>query len=190
MIYSYVLKVDNGSAPNPFWGLCTLTICKPSIRRVAKINDWIIGTGSKKNNNSNHIIYAMKVSDKKTIEEYDNFCKENLFNKIPNFRSGDHRISGDCIYDYSIKDNPVIRKSVHNDKNKKRDLSGKNSLLSNHFYYFGSNPVLIPFELSELIKIGPGHKKIESDIIINKFENWINKFELNKVYADPINKLW
>ena len=46
-IYSYVLRIDDGAAPNPFWGLCTLTICKPAIRRNAQIADWIIGTGSK-----------------------------------------------------------------------------------------------------------------------------------------------
>jgi hypothetical protein len=46
-IYSYVLRIDDGAATNPFWGLCTLTICKPAIRRNAQIGDWVIGTGSK-----------------------------------------------------------------------------------------------------------------------------------------------
>lgn len=38
-IYSYVLRTDDGAAPNPFWGTCTLTICKPVIRRTAHIGD-------------------------------------------------------------------------------------------------------------------------------------------------------
>lgn len=46
-LFSYVLRFDDGAAPNPFWGTCTLAICKPDIRRTANIDDWIIGTGSK-----------------------------------------------------------------------------------------------------------------------------------------------
>ena len=192
-IYSYVIRIDSGSAPNPFWGVCTLTICKPVIRRVAKIGDWILGTGSKNtklkdgkiHDFSGHIVYAMKITDKKTMYEYDYFCKENLINKIPNFRTNDWKIRlGDCIYDYS-KLNPTIRRSVHNESHRKVDLGGENSLMSTHFYYFGSEPVKIPIELLELVKSGKGHKKIESSILIKEFEGWINQFDLNRLYADP-----
>lgn len=47
-IYSYVLSYDAGSAPNPFGGLCSLTICTPNIKKRAQVGDWIIGLGSKK----------------------------------------------------------------------------------------------------------------------------------------------
>ncbi len=50
-IYSYVLRYDDGVAPNPFFGFCTLAVCKPVIRRKAQVGDWIIGTGSKENVN-------------------------------------------------------------------------------------------------------------------------------------------
>lgn len=70
-LYSYVLRVDDGAAPNPYWGTCTLTICKPDIRRCAQVGDWIVGTGSKnvrlKDGNkydfSDDVVYAMKVTD-------------------------------------------------------------------------------------------------------------------------------
>jgi hypothetical protein len=45
-LFTYCIPYDDGAAPNPFWGLCTLAICKPSIRRVAKEGDWVVGTGS------------------------------------------------------------------------------------------------------------------------------------------------
>lgn len=35
-LFSYCIPYDDGAAPNPFWGLCTLAICKPRIRRAAK----------------------------------------------------------------------------------------------------------------------------------------------------------
>lgn len=39
-IYSYVLRYDDGVAPNPYGGVCTLAICKPVIRKKPK---WVIG---------------------------------------------------------------------------------------------------------------------------------------------------
>lgn len=33
-LFSYVVETDSGFAPNPFFGVCTLARCKPSIRRA------------------------------------------------------------------------------------------------------------------------------------------------------------
>lgn len=193
-IYSYVLRIDDGSAPNPFWGLCTLTICKPVIRRNAQIGDWIIGTGSKNTklkdgkiyDFSDSIVYAMKITAKKSLREYDEYCKKHLTQKIPKWKTEDWRLRvGDCIYDYSTNDEPTIRKGVHNEGNRQKDLSGFNSLLSNHFYYFGVEARPLPLELKELIKKGRGHKKIERVDLIQEFEKWIEQFEKNELYADP-----
>ena len=76
-LYSYILRIDDGAAPNPFWNVCTFTVCKPAIRRTAKIGDWIIGTGSKNSNCndgnthdlSDSVVYAMRVSNKMTLAE-------------------------------------------------------------------------------------------------------------------------
>lgn len=81
-LYSYIIPTDDGAAPNPFGNTCTLTICKPAIRRSAMPGNWVIGTGSKnvflrngvKKDFSKHLVYAMLVTDKKTLEEYDSFC--------------------------------------------------------------------------------------------------------------------
>lgn len=48
-LFSYVIPHDGGSAPNPYFGICTLAICKPVIRRTAKVEDWVVGLGAKKN---------------------------------------------------------------------------------------------------------------------------------------------
>jgi len=64
-----------------FGRLCTLTICKPAIRRNAQIGDWVIRTGSKNiklkdgkiYDFSDSIVYAMKITDRKTLNEYDEF---------------------------------------------------------------------------------------------------------------------
>lgn len=193
-LYSYVLRIDDGAAPNPFWGTCTLTICKPAIRRTAQIGDWVIGTGSKntqlkdgvKADFSDSIVYAMKVTDKKSLSEYDTHCRQHLQNKIPNWRTTDWRLRmGDCIYDYSGGQEPTMRKGVHNEQNKQRDLSGHNALLSDHFYYFGEAAIPLPTELLPIIKRNQGHRVITQADLITKFENWIKQFKRNKIYADP-----
>ena len=45
--YSYVIKRDFGFAPNPFGEFCTLATCKPVIRKVANVNDWVFGISPK-----------------------------------------------------------------------------------------------------------------------------------------------
>lgn len=193
-IYSYILRHDSGAAPNPFWDICTLTICKPAIRRTADVGDWVIGTGSKNAkvtkddiiDISDNLVYAMKVTDKKSLEAYNKFCNENFQNKIPRWKTNDwHLRLGDCIYDYPNDSLPILRKSVHQEKNKETDLSGKFALLSNHFYYFGLAAKQIPNNLKQLIKHGPGHKIIYQEELIDEFENWISQFQANTIFADP-----
>ena len=52
-VFSYVVEHDNGLAPNPYFGYCTLCRCKfrekpgghRNIVELAEKGDWIIGTG-------------------------------------------------------------------------------------------------------------------------------------------------
>jgi hypothetical protein len=193
-LYSYILRYDNGAAPNPFWGICTLTICKPAIRRTAQIGDWIIGTGSKNTrlreditvDLSDCLVYGMKVTDKKSLTEYDTYCNYDLKNKIPEWRTKDWRLRmGDCIYDFSNGKQPTIRKSVHTEKNRERDLGGHNALLSDHFYYFGEAAIPLPPELQSIIKKGQGHRLITQTELVANFENWIFQYKRNCIYGDP-----
>jgi hypothetical protein len=47
LLFSYTIPIDDGAVPNPFCGMCSLAICKPAIRRVAKQGDWVAGLGSR-----------------------------------------------------------------------------------------------------------------------------------------------
>ncbi|MBK7869164.1 MAG: hypothetical protein IPJ74_00070 [Saprospiraceae bacterium] len=76
-------------------------------------------------------------------------------------------------------------KGVHNEFNRSRDLSGENALVSTEFYYFGEESRQIPQGLIRIIKKNQGHLRIESEELIKQFENWINCFEKNRIYANP-----
>ena len=39
--FAYILKLDSGFAPNPFYKFCTLATCKPETRKQAEVGDWI-----------------------------------------------------------------------------------------------------------------------------------------------------
>lgn len=196
-IYSYVLRYDDGAAPNPFGGVCTLTICKPVIRRNAGEGDWIIGTGSSnaykrdgsRPNLSKHLVYAMKVELVLSLKKYDNYCHQYLPIKIPNLKSEIASL-GDCIYDYSQSNSPDQRPGVHGPDSYNRDLRGENSLISRKFYYFGENAVEIPERLYPLIKQNQGHKKIEDPELVKQFEEWILEFEAGKLYGNPQILTW
>jgi hypothetical protein len=193
-IYSYILRYDDGAAPNPFWSICTLAICKPVIRRTAETGDWVIGTGSKNarcndgvfHDLSDDLVYAMKVTKVLSLAEYDRYCQVHLPHKIPTRASNDWRIRmGDCIYAYGASEQPTIRPGVHGEGNRQRDLGGINVLLSDHFYYFGEAAVPLPTALLPLRQPTQGHRIIENAALVEKFEAWLQDFELNTLSGEP-----
>lgn len=194
-LFSYCIPIDDGAAPNPFWGVCTLNICKPVIRRVAEVGDWVIGVGSNNvggKDYSGMLVYAMKVNEKMTMKEYDVYCKKFLPNKIPNIKHRQYkRRVGDCIYDFSNDDNGKLLQSVHALKNKQTDLGGKYTLLSQHFYYFGNKSIEIPQHLKGIINQNQGHKSNANDHLKQEFLLWLESegYELNKLYGNPQYKL-
>jgi hypothetical protein len=118
-LYSYIVRADDGAAPNPYYDICTLAICKPAIRRTARVGDWIIGTGSAWAGLSGRLIYAMRVDEAITLEAYDSRAAIEWKHRIPDPKSRSHaRRRGDCIYDYSTAPWPRQRPGVHNGSNR------------------------------------------------------------------------
>lgn len=71
-LYSYVVRYDSGFAPNPFYGFCSLATCKPDIRRTASVGNWVVGSGSKSVGRGGFLVYAMRVTEILTFEEFNN----------------------------------------------------------------------------------------------------------------------
>jgi hypothetical protein len=114
-LFSYTIPIDDGAAPNPFGGICTLTICKPAIRRKAAVGDWVVGLGSKRASRdfSGRVVYAMKVTRVLTIQQYDEYCSTRLPIKLPDWTSSrfEKRV-GDCIYTYAGRGAPKMRVGI------------------------------------------------------------------------------
>jgi hypothetical protein len=84
-LFSYVVDHDLGFAPNPASGYCTLVHCKfggrtgkRNIVELARVDDWIIGTGGRSRSSAGHgrIIYLMRVDEKL---RFKNFLSDRRF---------------------------------------------------------------------------------------------------------------
>lgn len=195
LLYSYCVRHDDGAAPNPFWGVCTLVICKPDIRRTAQVGDWVVGTGSVNapdgkgglRDLSGRLVYAMRVTNKLPMADYDKHCRKKLRGKIPDWDSKKQKKRvGDCIYDFGGR-TVKMRPGVHGPENMAKDLRGKFALLSTDFYYFGCKPILLPASLRGIVKDTQGHRNHENAEYFERFVTWIRK-QKKGVNADP--QMW
>lgn len=159
-LYSYVVTHDTGFAPNPTGRYCTLACCKPDIRRCAEIGDWVVGMGSVGRIGNDKLIYAMKVTEKMTFDEY--YKDERFKNRIDNM----YFINNGGEYDY-------IRGRPHGKSEMKKDLNGIYVLISDDFVYYGSKEPLPIINKMKYLTIGRKHRSKFTDEEIYNFVKWI-----------------
>ena len=143
-LYSYIVVSDNGYAPNPTGGVCTLAYCKPEVRWSADRGDYVVGlAGAKYRKRAAAdwpIIYAMRVTDACSFEEFR-----------LNRRYWGH---------------------VQSDANAREEEDKSNRvLISNDFVYWGSDGPSLPPGLSDLI-VGRGHRCNFPPEVIRAFIQW------------------
>lgn len=185
-LFSYIVTHDTGFSPNPFWGYCTLADCKPAIRRTANVGDWIVGLSPKAEGNK--IVYAMEVKEILTFHEY--YHDKRFSKKIPDYTLNITIYkTGDNIYKPLKAGGFQQLQSFHSDglnerhSTKNHDLGGKNVLVSDNYYYFGSEAIPLHPDLKELI-VARGHKNHFSQEVIQMFLDYISK-ETKKIKASP-----
>lgn len=176
-LYSYVIPFDDGAAPNPFGGMCSLTICKPKIRSSAQAGDWIAGVGSKKAYSGDlrgRLVYAMRVDEVVPLRDYDRRAAAEWPDRIPDVTSMDLAARlGDCIYDYSGAATRQ-RPGVHGAGNMRTDLGGKNALIAKEeFYYFGSRAIKLPKRLRVICPSTQGHRSRKNNDHFEDFIFWL-----------------
>ena len=121
------------------------------------------------------------------MAEYDEYAQAHLPEKVPDRRGGDsRRFVGDAMYDFSVLP-PAVRPAVHDESHRIRDLGGENALLSDHFFYFGRDPLAIPKELQPIVASTQGHRSTMNQPYVDQFIAWIEGagHEPNVVHAPP-----
>jgi hypothetical protein len=188
--YSYVISRDFGFAPNPFGEYCTLATCKPKIRKIANINDWVFGISPKILQTGNQLIFAMKVSQKLLYNDYWN---SPLFQfKKPVMNGSLKQMYGDNIYFMNTDGSWLQADSHHsfengeiNNKNLNRDKKGEFVLIASEFYYFGKDSIEIPENLKSEFTVGIGHRRVDK-AAASKVINWLEENFENGYQSDPL----
>lgn len=167
LLRSYKMIVDSGFAPNYDFGVLTLATCKPYIREVAKVGEWLAGFSSKTLDGSEigkeKLIYLAKITKKLTFAQYwesypqkrpdaTNTQGDNIYQpKIPNANkpqdfitipnknhpSNDEADFG-CAYKNVKIDKEECEPCTAQEDHKAHDLKSLFVLVCEEFYYFGS----------------------------------------------------
>ena len=129
-LYTYVVATDLGLAPNPFQGVCTLAVCKPMIRRTARVGDWILGTGSKTRGHQGRAVYAMQVAEALDFEAY--WHAPRFRPKQPDPAGSPSRRVGDNLHwrDLATGAWHTLPDAYYGTENCPHDLSGRQVLIA------------------------------------------------------------
>lgn len=155
------------------------------------MGDWIVGLSPKAK--GNRVVYAMRVDEILPFERY--YRDPRFADKIPDSNKGEAACEfGDNIYKPLIcnpqrnDDFEQAKPSKHGPKDKDRDLSGKNVLISWNFHYFGAIGPELPEELKDL-KVGIGYKCNFQDGVVKQFIKFIEKQPKGRISQPSIGRL-
>jgi hypothetical protein len=171
-LYSYVVTIDHGLAPNPFWGYCTLAVCTPNHMGIkAQKDDWIIGTSP--NSQGNKLVYAMQISEVLSFETYH--ADVRFEKKKPVVNGSWRQRVGDNMYYKGQQGQWVQHRTIQHLSPEfiKKDLKYPFVFIAEYFYYFGDKAISIPIEYQELIWKRQGCKFNHDPVIVEKFLMWL-----------------
>ena len=193
-LFSYRVEHDFGLAPNPFGGTISFAVCRGDIRsnKFMQIGDWLVGTGSVSMKNEGRLIYAMKVEEIISFDEYWNDPRFQY--KKPYLKGTLVQMYGDNFY-HTVDERMVQEPSAHSNpdleqriKLYNKDVKGKRVLLSKTFYYFGDNCPLFPTELQTICSSGRAYKyKKITEEQIRAFVSWLESNYTVGIHGDPCN---
>lgn len=157
-IFSYVVDHDYGFAPNPDDGLCSLARCKfgspekANLVEKARVGDWIVGTVGRNNAKSGRkilvggLLYAMKVTEKITLEEY--------VRRYPNRR--DSQFQGDCDQEALVGRFALLSNVYF--------YFGNKAISLDDLPQYAAHPIA---------KKGPGYRKDFDEDYVQQLETWL-----------------
>ena len=170
-LYAYVVRVDTGLAPNPFWGVCTLAVCTPNHQgsRV-RCGDWIAGFLSK--DRGHKFLYAMEVDE---ILGLDAYHRDSRFEaKKPVLRGTLQQQCGDNFYSRG-SDGLWIqhRNRYHLDEaSLRKDTRFARVFIARRFWYLGKSAASLPTEFAPLAG-GRGARVNHSPELVEAFRAWV-----------------
>ena len=195
-LFSYIVARDYGFAPNPFYGVCTLATCKPNIRRIAGISDWVVGTGSKAHGRTGSLVYGMRVTESLTFNEYWNDSRFTC--KKPNLRGSNKQAFGDNIYFrydsgrwHQADSHHSFTGGIPNPYNIETDTKTDKVLISSDYAYWGGVGPQIPERFRDYcgfdICAGRNHKSQFPESLVTEFVTWFRSLHVTGFLGAPLD---
>jgi hypothetical protein len=167
------------------------------IRRHASVGDWVVGMGGKRLKATGHCIFAMRVTEKASFNDY--WTSPRFLDKRPVRNGSQKMMVGDNIYYFDEDAYEWNQADSHhsnadgsiNRYNLTRDTHADNVLVSRHFFYFGSSAPSVPSRLLNTL----GYKNSRSYRVFDAIDangliNWLQSSfsaSLNQVMSDPFD---
>ena len=164
--FSYIITRDFGFAPNPFHGVLTLATCKPRIRKVAQIGDYLIGNSNKAAGNK--LIYMAQVNEILTFDEYWNDVRFQC--KKPTMNGSFKTLYGDNIYHsengewVQVNSHHSLENGLVNHATLAKDTGITDHLLiCRDFFYLGASMIDVADLFPNCVHYIIGHHQVEED---------------------------
>lgn len=132
-LWVYRIVTDSGAAPHISDGYLTLTLCKPVIRKNAKVGDYVLALVAQSHKNIVgkgedrffKAAYLFRIVEKVQMKDYESWCIQTAPGKIPK----EPDFLGNCQYGPDLQWRP----GPHGPHEEERNLSGCFSLTTDTF---------------------------------------------------------
>lgn len=181
-LYTYIVRVDSGLAPNPFWGWCTLAVCTPNHQGSAvRPGDWIAGFSPK--GTGYRFVYAMEVSERIHMQDY---FKDSRFQaKKPKMQGNWKQRCGDNIYDY-VHGQWVALPNPYHEGLEEQDTQNPFVFVGRKYWYLGRERAVTPPQFLPMIG-GRGARVNHPPTLAEQFKVWVQSSFKAGITAMPLD---
>jgi hypothetical protein len=195
-VLSYIVARDYGFAPNPFHGVCTLATCISPVRKAARLGDVVMGTGTATRGLAGRLVYAMRVEESLTFDEY--WHDSRFAAKKPLTNGSRKQQFGDNIYHRHGKtwrqadSHHSLPGGAINPKNVESDTKADRVLISRSFAYWGGSGPAIPTEFRDwngvdIVRKSIGHRHNFPADLVASFLQWLEPLLRGQVEGRPFS---
>ena len=160
------------------------------------MGDWVIGTGSSGRDRKGQLVYAMRISETMTFDDY--WWDERFKRKQPNMKGSSKQAFGDNIYHRDENGRWQQQDSHHsyengllNHHNIDHDTSADRVLIGADYMYWGGFGPMIPLKFRDYdgfdICAGHGHKSRFPDSLVADFEAWLRSLRVEGYLGRPLD---
>lgn len=172
-VFRYVIQYDGGNAPNYAPPFVTLAVCKPRVRKAARVGDMVLGfQGRKLGGHPHGVRWAGIVGEKLRFDQY--WMDSRFESKKPSYSD-----QSDNIYAIGPEGIFQVPNKVHGDENINTDLRGIYVLVFSRWWIYGPSAPVMPSEMNLRIQLPNRRGHRESNLCTDEAQKLISWLDTN-----------